>query len=41
MPKNFLFLLFLSLALAGCASIKITNLTPSQLPRDANGLYTF
>ncbi len=34
-------LLLLPLALAGCTSIQVTNLTPQQLPRDANGLYPF
>lgn len=30
-----------SLLLAGCTSTTITNLTPSRLPRNANGLYPF
>ena len=34
-------LLVLPLALTGCSSIQVTNLTPHQLPRDANGLYPF
>ncbi|MCD6339785.1 MAG: hypothetical protein J7M29_10455 [Verrucomicrobia bacterium] len=28
-------------AACGCATNRITNLTPSQLPRSPNGLYTF
>ena len=36
--KKLLPLLCLTLFLAGCAST-ITNLTPSQLPRNATGLY--
>jgi len=34
-------LLLLALFLAGCASTSITNLTPRQLLREANGLYPF
>jgi hypothetical protein len=30
-----------ALLLAGCTSTTITNLTPSRLPRNANGLYPF
>jgi len=31
----------LSLLLAGCTTTTVTNLTPKQLPRNANGLYLF
>jgi hypothetical protein len=30
-----------ALLLAGCTSTTITNLTPSRVPRNANGLYPF
>ena len=38
MKKKFLPLLFAATLFAGCSSI--TNLTPSQLPRNAGGVYT-
>jgi hypothetical protein len=34
-------LLWLPVLLAGCMSIRLTNLTPRQLPRNADGLYSF
>src|SRR5437870_2758824 len=34
-------LILLPWLVAGCTSIKITNLTPRQLSRRANGLYPF
>ena len=37
--KTLLPMLCVMIFLAGCAST-ITNLTPSQLPRNANGLYS-
>ena len=37
--KRFLALLLLPLLISGCSTI--TNLTPYQLTRNANGLYTF
>jgi hypothetical protein len=33
--------LVLALALSGCSTPTITNLTPSRLPRNASGLYPF
>jgi len=38
---RFLPLLLGSLLLGGCATSTVTNLTPSQLPRKANGQYLF
>ena len=34
-------LLLLALLLGGCTTTSITNLTPRQLPRNANGIYLF
>ena len=34
-------LLLLALLLGGCSTTSITNLTPRQLPRNANGIYPF
>ena len=39
--KKLLPLLLLPLLIAGCATSTITNLTPSRLPRKANGQYPF
>ena len=41
MIQRFLPLLLASILLAGCATTTLTNLTPRQLPRNANGIYTF
>jgi len=39
--KKFLSLGLLSLLLAGCTTTMVTNLTPPQQARNANGLYPF
>lgn len=37
--KHFHWLLMLPLLMGGCASFSITNLTPSSVPRNADGSY--
>ena len=39
MCRHFLPLLLLSLLVAGCTTSKVTNLTPTREPRNANHLY--
>jgi hypothetical protein len=34
-------LLLIALLLGGCTTTSVTNLTPKQLPRNANGIYSF
>ena len=41
MMKQCLSLGLLSLLLAGCTTTTVTNLTPSQQPRNSTGLYPF
>ena len=41
MTRKLVLSLFVSLALTGCTTTTITNLTPKQLPRNTSGLYMF
>jgi hypothetical protein len=41
LTQKTILLLLLTLVMSGCTTTSITNLSPRQLPRNANGLYLF